>query len=664
MLQPPALPPLFNATAESLLANTRRHIAAAKAVQDAVVSSVTSETASFANTLLPLVQEENQRLYERQLIEFYSHVSTDESVREASHEAERLFSEFDFETAMRNDLYILVAAVRHKNEDLNTESRRLVEKLLLNFEQNGLAIPEEDRLRLRQLNKDLDCLKQEYIKSCEEDRVGIWFTKDELDGVSDDIIGELEHGTGVNKGKLLLKLEGMQYYDVMGSAKREETRRKVYVEQGTSCKSNVHRLEKAIVLREEKARLLGYSSFAELRMAANMEKSPQKIQAFLEDLLVNIRPSRDVFLAEWRQKKREDLMARGEPDDGNFYAWDRPYYVRKCEAEEREFDADNVSEYFTLHETIKRMLRIFERVFGMSFVEMAEDDRDALSQGVGGDALVWHEDVQLFAVWDDRDGSGDKKEFLGYLYMDMYPRPGKRSGFCNLPIRPVSTNKLTGSVIVEPVRTNSIQAFTDVGGSRKFTSTGLICNFNKPTKSKPCLLKHSQVVLLFHELGHGIHDLVAKTEYARFHGASTAGDFNEAPSQMLEEWCWFPSTLRLLSQHYSTLSADYLKTWRSERKNNNTETPKALPEDIIKRIINSKKDRNVRQCLILLDMSLFDLAINTVASHKAAEDLDTTQLFHSNSHKNLGMSVPKDLPSVQASQVHWFVVSGMYIYLA
>lgn len=661
MLRPPALPTLFNATAESLLSDTRRHLAAAKAVQDAIVSSVTAETAIFANTLLPLVKEENQRLYDRQLIEFYAFVSIDEKVREASLKAAQLFSEFDSETAMRDDLYNLVVAVRDKNEELSTESRRLMEMLILDFEQNGLALSEEGRVRLRQVNRDLDLLKEEYIKGCEKDPDGIWFTRGELEGVSDDVLSELEHGSGVNEGKLLLKSAGIQYYDVMGSAKREETRRKVYVERGTRCKSNVHIMEKIIVLREEKARILGHSSFNELRMAKNMEKSPQKIKGFLEDLLHNIKNWRDVSIEGWRRQKKEDLEARGEPDDGKFYAWDRSFYFQKCLQQDEANNADIVSEYFALHETIKRMLLIFERVFGINFVEIIGNDRDILSQGAGGDALVWHEDVQLFAVWDDSDGSGKKDEFLGYLYMDMYPRPGKRSGFCDLPIRPV--RKSLYGYAMDLCKLIGIQAFTDVEGYRKFTSTGLICNFNKPTKLKPSLLKHNQVVLLFHELGHGIHDLVAKTEYARFHGASTAGDFNEAPSQMLEEWCWCLSTLRFLSQHYSNLSVDYLQKWRIDQQTDNAEPPQALPNDIIERMCNNKKDRGLNRCLTLLDMSLFDLAINSVTSHKAAEDLDTTKLFHANSHKNLGIDIPEDLPAVQASEVIWFVVSGMYIYL-
>ena len=136
-----------------------------------------------------------------------------------------------------------------------------------------------------------------------------------------------------------------------------------------------------------------------------------------------------------------------------------------------------------------------------------------------------------------------------------------------------------------------------------------MCNFSRPTPEKPSLLKHDELVMLFHELGHGIHDLVSKTTYARFHGTMTVQDFCEAPSQMLENWCWDPEQLPRLSQHYLT----------GER----------IPEDMIRNLIHSKNVNSGLFYLRQLHLSTFDMMIHQPESHAAIEQMDSSRLYNS-----------------------------------
>lgn len=197
------------------------------------------------------------------------------------------------------------------------------------------------------------------------------------------------------------------------------------------------------------------------------------------------------------------------------------------------------------------------------------------------------------------------------------------------------------------------------------TATALICSFKAPPEGRPCLLQHNEVLVLFHELGHGIHDLVAKTEYARFHGASTASDFNEAPSQMLEEWCWHPETLRRLSKHYSTISSTYHQIWR-EQSSEGAETPEeVIPETLIEKLTAERMARSVQRCLTLLQMSLFDISTNGPRS-TTGTPLDPTRIYYETLHRVLGTDIPDEdeLPPYQATQAnHFNVSSGMHIYL-
>ena len=136
-----------------------------------------------------------------------------------------------------------------------------------------------------------------------------------------------------------------------------------------------------------------------------------------------------------------------------------------------------------------------------------------------------------------------------------------------------------------------------------------MCNFSRPTPEKPSLLKHEELVMLFHELGHGIHDLVSKTTYARFHGTMTVQDFCEAPSQMLENWCWDPEQLQRLSQHYLT----------GER----------IPRDMIRNLIHSKNVNSGLFYLRQLHLSTFDMMIHQPESHAAIERVDSSELYNS-----------------------------------
>jgi metallopeptidase MepB len=152
--------------------------------------------------------------------------------------------------------------------------------------------------------------------------------------------------------------------------------------------------------------------------------------------------------------------------------------------------------------------------------------------------------------------------------------------------------------------------------------------------------------MLFHELGHGIHDLVSKTEYARFHGTNTVHDFCEAPSQMLENWCWTHSTLRSLSQHYSTLSPEYSKTWQEEQANCNDAlhtVPDKIPEDMLLSLIKTKKVNNALYYLGSLHVSIFDMTIHGPESHEAAKNIETSYLWN---------SLRKEILKIDGPEVH------------
>ncbi|KAI7160100.1 metallopeptidase MepB [Hortaea werneckii] len=566
-LIPPAPPTLFIATAQSILATTATMLGRAAKLQDDLVERYTQETATFENIVLPLGHDENARLNFRQQVEFLANVVLDDGLRSACREALKRFTHFETSTAERAYLYMLLAAINGNQEALTTERKKCFDQVLSHFESPGDRMKANNTPSLELIEEELSQVKEEYLHTCRQES-SVWLTKDELEGVDFEMLRENDRSE--DRSRLRFSFRGMRWWKALSTARRSETRRKIYTARASAADSNVSLLERAILLRTRKAQLLGYENYMQVTMRQNLIKSPATVQDLLDDLEKQLSPLKNHLSKRWRELKGRESDDRGEEEDGKFYEWDRHYYTQKMKKEYCDFDADEISQYFEMSGTIQRTLRIFESVFGIMFTKLDNQNLDFLTNGQGRQALTWHPDVLVFAVWDAPQDDVYEQPFLGYLYMDLFCRPGKRPG--------------------------SASAYQPC--NRVYPSTCLLCDFDKPQENSHRFLQHQEVVVLFYGLGHGIHDLVAKTEFARFHGASTAGDFNEAPSQMLEHWCWHPEILKSLGQlHNANDEFDR----RQEHTNNEKE--RIMPDHLIEKLLHSRKIKDAVKILGTLSYS-------------------------------------------------------------
>lgn len=320
----------------------------------------------------------------------------------------------------------------------------------------------------------------------------------------------------------------------------------------------------AIQLRHRSAHLLGYPSHLAYKVEVTMAKTTAAVTELLDGIRRRLLRRLPKDLEKLMQLRKGDSAARVQEND-NVILWsDISYYSRIYEERNYSLDQSLIAEYFPLYQTVSKMLSLFGQLFGFVFTELTnvEGQSNAMEQG-----LIWHPDVRLYSVWND-DQEGD--EFAGYLYLDLHPRPGKSGGAQCRPLH---------------------LGFEGPDGKRHYPSTVLLTNFSKPTSDKPSLLRHAEVVLLFHELGHGIHDLSGRCKYSRFHGAETVMDFNEAPSQMLENWCWDATALKHLSGHYQTGAA--------------------LPDQVIASLLRTRAVLPAIKLLPQLRMTLFDTAVHS-----------------------------------------------------
>lgn len=601
---PPQAPPLFTHTAESILSETERLNSNYKKILDDIVAQIKPEDATFATVLAPVLREEDETAQNRRILNFYQHVSTDAALREASTKSDELNTEFNIDIQMREDVFNVVNSAfdRRVSDNLDPESLRVLERERKKYIRNGLMIPVgPKRDRFKEISKRLGLLCIKAQTNLNEEKNAIWFTPEEIKGVPEDDINvnELEKGTGENEGKVKLSFKYNHYFPMIKYAQNPETRHKYLVKDANKVNNNVPIFQEIIELRHEAAELLGYPNHATLRVEEKMAKTPARINEFLGDLRTRLAAGGKKDVADLLELKKKDYEELGMEFDGNFYMWDTPYYSRMQKEKQYNIDEIKISQYFPIDTTFKGMLKIFEDILGLAFVELKEEDRKRISPTGKAEDIVWHKDVHLYSVWNDEKGGS---RFVGYLYIDLHPRDNKYGHNANFGIEP---------------------GYIKNDGSRNYPSTALVCNFSKPSVTKPALLKHNEVVTLFHELGHGIHDLVALTKHSYFHGTSVVEDFVEAPSQMLENWCWTPSVLKALSRH-----------WESNEK---------IPDELIEQLVSTKNLNSATHNLAQLLIGTFDMTVHSPESQEAVKNLDAGKLWNTLRGEISGIKGPEDV---------------------
>ena len=598
---PSQRPPIFTATPEAVVSETKNLLSKSKKLADDIVAAITEKDATFENVILPMTRDQDNMALEAHILGFYQSVSSDQEVRDASTEAEKLMDDFGIEQSMREDVFKLVDAVLKRGDKMDPESQRLLEKEHKDYVRNGLNLPAgPKRDRFKEIKKRLSQLAIEFSKNLNEEKGGMWFTPEELDGVPEDVLTTLKK----EDGRYWLTFKYPDLFPTLRYATNSKIRKQVFIANENKCNQNAPLFREAIILRDEAARLLGYPNHAAFRIEDKMAKTPKTVDDFLSDLRSRLQDGGLEEIKTLKALKKRDVESRGETFDERYFLWDHRFYDRLMNEQDYQVDHQLISEWFPLQTTIQGMLKIFEDLFGLVFEEIVGKDRDSVSPTGKGNDIVWHDEVQVFSVSDDE---GEGGSFVGYLYLDLFPRQGKYGHAANFNLQP---------------------GFIQANGTRRYPATALVCNFSKPTAKKPSLLKHEEVTTLFHELGHGIHDLVSRTKYSRFHGTNTVRDFVEAPSQMLENWCWTPSQLKALSKHYSTLSPDYQAAWRESAQTHAEEPQEQLPDDLIENLIKTKNLNGALFNLRQLHFGMFDMTIHEPKSHNAIEELKITETYN------------------------------------
>ncbi|TDL22641.1 Metalloprotease [Rickenella mellea] len=516
-LKPSQPPPTWKHSATDIVSLTKAGIEKNREVHDSV-AALSPADCNFTSVYVALASTEAE-LKNLEPLLFYKNVSTEKDIRDAATEADNLVKNFSVEAEMRLDVFNAKKAasdnIAKEGAPLNAEEKRLVEKMLLDGKRAGLDLPEAQRDELTRLKKELSQVCVKFNQNFNEEDGKILFTLEELKGVPADVISGFPKQTEDTKELYEVTHKTTDIFPIFKYAENPETRRRMRESFDGRLSINVDLFDQALSLRRQIAAILGYDSWADYITEVKMVKSAHAVDEFLDDLEKKMRQVGIKNLETLLALKKEEHGKKGMPFDGEFYAWDYSYYDRKFVETELKLDDSLVKEYFPVTVVVPAILRIYRDLLGVRFQEISYE--------------TWHPDVQQFAVWekDAKDESG----FVGYFYLDLYPRPAKYSHaavWCLIP------------------------GYDLPNGKHNYPVAAMVANLAKPTPDRPALMRHGDVVTFFHEMGHIFHELLSKTRFSRFHGTSVALDFGEAPSQMLENWCWEPRVLQLMSSHYKT----------------------------------------------------------------------------------------------------------------
>jgi len=477
---------------------------------------------------------------------------TNEAIQKIAQEVSPLLSEFSNDITLNEDLFKRVKTVYYSKPELNltTEQTTLLDKKYKSFSRNGANLPKDKKIQLREIDKKLSTLKLKFGENvlAETNKFEMLITDESnLSGLPE---GTKEAAKQLAESKekkgWLFTLDYPSYIPFITYADNRDLRKKLSLAAGAKAfkgdaLDNQNNVLQIAQLRYERANLLGYKTHAHFVLEERMAETPETVLKFSNDLLEKAKPAAE------REYKKLENFAKDLDNIDQLQKWDGAYYSEKLKQKLFSLDDELLKPYFKLENVINGAFTIANKLFDLNFEEIDTIDK-------------YHEDVLTYKVTDS------KGDFISIFYADFFPRSGKRNGAWMTSYKP--------------------QYIKNKENSRPHIS--IVCNFTKPTKTKPSLLTFNEVTTLFHEFGHALHGMLANTTYPSLSGTSVFWDFVELPSQVMENWCYEKEALELFATHY--------------------ETGEVIPMELVEKIKDSATFHEGMQTLRQLSLGLLDMS--------------------------------------------------------
>ena len=483
--------------------------------------------------------------------------NTDE-MREAYNACLPKLSEYFTELGQNEKLYQAFEAFAATDAftALTTAQKKVITNSLRDFRLSGIGLEGEQQKRYAQLQLELSELTTKFSENVLDATQG-WVKQvtdeAELAGLPEHVLVAAKAAAEEREMEgWVLTLDFPVYYGVMLHADNRALREEFYTAYATRASDqgpkagewdNSELMQKILTARLELAKLLGFENYAEYSLATKMAQSTDQVVQFLEDLAERSKPQAAKEVAELR------AFAAEESGLETLEAWDMTYYAEKLKQKRFNISQQELRPYFPLPRVLEGLFGVTERLFNVSVRELQDFD-------------TYHKDVRLFEL--SRDG-----EVVAHCYLDPFARSAKRGG----------------------AWMDDCRVRRRIDTSLQLPVAYLVCNFTPPIEGEPALLTHDEVTTLFHEFGHGLHHMLTQMEHADISGINgVAWDAVELPSQFMENWCWEPEALALISGHY--------------------ETGEPLPAQMLERLLEAKHFQSGMMMVRQLEFSLFDFVLH------------------------------------------------------
>lgn len=481
------------------------------------------------------------------LEEFFSPLSHINSVnntkqtQEAYTKSLPIITEYATKLSQNIDIYNAYKEIYKNEPNLTIAQKRVLELNILNFELSGAHLDDETKKRLQEINIKKSELSNDFSQNlldATNEYEYIIENEADVEGLpSSDLQNAKFDDNGVSKYRFTLQMPS--YIAYMTYGKNEKIREELYRAYVTRAPQNEKIIDELLLLRDEMSRLLGFKNYASYSLASKMAKDEDSVISFLEKLL-----------NDSKHQAKEEIQEVQKLCDRELQSFDTAYYSEILKKKMYEVDEEEYRPYFEQKNVLSGMFDFLNAMFGLEFRKVDE------------------------TLWDERALSYDlylQNSLKARLYLDLEARKGKRGG----------------------AWMNNFQTHCkDEKQNTKLSSAVIVCNFSPSGIDNPSLLRHDDVVTLFHEMGHTLHHILSEVDESGVSGVNgVEWDAVEFPSQFLENFAYEREVLKLFAKHYKT--------------------QEVLSDEMIQRLINAKNFLSASSMLRQLEFSLFDFRLHT-----------------------------------------------------
>lgn len=524
------------------------------------------------------------------LVAHLDSVCNSEELRQAHNDILPAVSEFGAKIPLDSELWNSIQAFANSEDAKQLEAidRRLLEETIKDFREAGADLSIEKRNRIKELSSELAKITQKFSENVldatnewemvveDEDRL-IGLPASALDAARQAAINKLGKDEGNDKWLFTLHMPSMlpvlQYLD------DENLRKEIWTASDSLCTqdphSNAELIKKILLLRQEKAEILGKNDFADVVLSRRMAKNGKCADDFISELKDQTMPfflKENEELEKFKAEKTNSPVCLLEP-------WEVGYWSEKLKKERYEFNDEDLRPYFSIQSVIKGMFDLVTEIFGLNIIERSTSFEGKVfepDENGKEPVKVWHPEVRFYDLYDK-----DSENLLGSFYADWHPRSTKRGG----------------------AWMNYLKTGEPDSSGKCSPHLGLICgNLTAPTSEKPALLTHYEVETVFHEFGHLLHHLCGNVKHRSLNGVNVAWDFVELPSQIMENWCWHRDSLDLFARHF--------------------ETGAPIPDDLFNKMLRARNFMAGNAMMRQLAFSKLDLFLHRTLAKKEFSDLE------------------------------------------